>query len=127
MIFSVIFYPNHFARTILSIPFCPIPFCPSTISSIPFYPYHFVRYHFVLEPIITVPLRISALQVPRLKSAVDLLGSRWSGGGELVYVLYSGRVLRTDKGSCWRSTDDTLASHRQHLPADQTTTLPAST
>src|SRR6218665_1382944 len=37
---SIIFYPYHFVRTILSIPFCPIPFCP----------YHFVPYHFVLKP-----------------------------------------------------------------------------
>src|SRR6218665_3326521 len=46
----VIFYPYHFVRAILSIPFCPMPFCPYTILSIPFCPYHFVRYHFVLEP-----------------------------------------------------------------------------
>src|SRR6218665_3041793 len=46
----VIFYPYHFVRTILSMPFCPIPFCPYTILSIPLCPYHFVRYNFVLEP-----------------------------------------------------------------------------
>src|SRR6218665_407123 len=50
MILLVRSYPYHFARTILSVPFCPIPFCPYTILSIPFCPYHFVRYHFVLEP-----------------------------------------------------------------------------
>src|SRR6218665_1142653 len=49
MTLSVIFYPYHFVRAILSIPFCPMPFCPYTILSIPFCPYHFVRYHFVLE------------------------------------------------------------------------------
>ena len=48
---SIIFYPYHFVRTILSIPFCPIPFCPHTILSIPFCPYHFVRYHFVRSPL----------------------------------------------------------------------------
>src|SRR6218665_1052901 len=47
MTLSVIFYPYHFVRIILSIPFCPIPFCPipfcmHTILSIPFCPYHFV-------------------------------------------------------------------------------------
>src|SRR6218665_1189705 len=52
MTLSAIFYPCHFVRTILSIPFCPIPFCPYTILSIPFCPYYFVRYHFVLEPYI---------------------------------------------------------------------------
>src|SRR6218665_3560601 len=51
MTLSIIFYPYHFVRTILSMPFCPIPFCPYTILSIPFCPYHFVRYRFVLEPI----------------------------------------------------------------------------
>src|SRR6218665_1576735 len=45
MTLFVIFYPCHFVRAILS-----IPFCPCTILSIPFCPYHFVRYHFVLEP-----------------------------------------------------------------------------
>src|SRR6218665_2238966 len=50
MTLSAIFYPCHFVRTILSIPFCPIPFYPYTILSIPFCPYHCVRYHFVLEP-----------------------------------------------------------------------------
>src|SRR6218665_74266 len=50
MTLSVIFYPYHCVRAILSIPFCPMPFCPYTILSIPFCPYHFVRYHFVLEP-----------------------------------------------------------------------------
>src|SRR6218665_2175339 len=50
MTLSVIFYPYHVVRAILSIPFCPMPFCPYTILSIPFCPYHFVRYHFVLEP-----------------------------------------------------------------------------
>jgi len=42
---SVTFYPYHFVRTILSIPFCPIPFCP----------YHFVRYHFVFAPSEALP------------------------------------------------------------------------
>src|SRR6218665_1031473 len=51
MTLFVIFYPYHFVRAILSMPFCPIPFCPYTILSIPFCPYHFVRYHFVLEPL----------------------------------------------------------------------------
>src|SRR6218665_32596 len=50
MTLSVIFYPYHCVRAILSIPFCPMPFCPYTILSIPFCPCHFVRYHFVLEP-----------------------------------------------------------------------------
>src|SRR6218665_4035698 len=50
MTLAVIFYPYHFVRAILSIPFCPMPFCPYTILSIPFCLYHFVRYHFVLEP-----------------------------------------------------------------------------
>src|SRR6218665_1301954 len=50
MTLSVVFYPYHFVRTILSMPFCLITFCPYTILSIPFCPYHFVRYHFVLEP-----------------------------------------------------------------------------
>src|SRR6218665_2244737 len=51
MTLSVIFYPYHVVRAILSIPFCPMPFCPYTILSIPFCPYHFVCYHFVLEPV----------------------------------------------------------------------------
>src|SRR6218665_3492669 len=61
MTLSVIFYPYHFVRTILSMSFCPIPFCPYTILSIPFClytilsipfcPYHFVRYHFVRSPL----------------------------------------------------------------------------
>src|SRR6218665_2724472 len=52
MTLSVICYPYHFLRAILSIhvQFCLMPFCPYTILSIPFCPYHFVRYHFVLEP-----------------------------------------------------------------------------
>src|SRR6218665_3074466 len=41
MTLSVIFYPYHFARAILSIPFCPMPFCPYTILSIPFCPLPF--------------------------------------------------------------------------------------
>src|SRR6218665_1065575 len=45
MTLSVIFYPYHFVRAIVSIPFCPISFCPCTILSIPFCPYHFVRYN----------------------------------------------------------------------------------
>src|SRR6218665_223491 len=49
MTLSVIFYPYHFVRAILSIPFCPMPCCPYTILSIPFCPYHFVRYHFVRD------------------------------------------------------------------------------
>src|SRR6218665_2211723 len=58
MTLSVIFYPYHFVRAILSIAFCPMPFCPYTILSILFCPYHFVRYHFVLEPLLElfVPL-----------------------------------------------------------------------
>src|SRR6218665_3169724 len=55
MILLLKFYPYHFVRTILSVPFCPIPFCPYTILSIPFCPYHFVRYHFVLEPSEALP------------------------------------------------------------------------
>src|SRR6218665_3415151 len=42
MTLSVIFYPYHFVRAILSIPFCPMQFCPYTILSLPFCPYHFV-------------------------------------------------------------------------------------
>src|SRR6218665_3818907 len=45
---SVTFYPYHFVRTILSVPFCPIPFCPYTILSMPFCPHHFL-----LEPFLT--------------------------------------------------------------------------
>src|SRR6218665_1116099 len=62
MTLSGIFYPYHFVRTILPMPFCPISFCPYTILSIPFCPYHFVRipfcpchfvrYHFVRSPLI---------------------------------------------------------------------------
>src|SRR6218665_3119735 len=64
MTLSVIFYPYHFVRAILSIPFWPMPFCPYTILSIPFCPYHFVHtilsnailsvYHFV-HTILSVP------------------------------------------------------------------------
>src|SRR6218665_892758 len=43
MTLSVIFYPYHFVRAILSITFCPTPFCPYIILSVPFCPYHFVR------------------------------------------------------------------------------------
>src|SRR6218665_435585 len=41
MTLSVIFYPYHFARAILSIPFCPMPFCQYTILSVPFCPLPF--------------------------------------------------------------------------------------
>src|SRR6218665_3597481 len=41
MTLSVIFYPYHFVRAILSIPFCPILCCPCTILSIPFCPLPF--------------------------------------------------------------------------------------
>src|SRR6218665_1040635 len=41
MTLCVIFYPYHFVRTILSMPFCPISFCPYTILSIPFCPLPF--------------------------------------------------------------------------------------
>src|SRR6218665_591031 len=63
MTLSVIFYPYHFVRAILSIPFCPMPFCPYTILSIPFCPYHFVRYHFVLEPYILICICINSYKV----------------------------------------------------------------
>ena len=39
MTLSVIFYPYHFVRTILSLPSCPLPFCPHTILSIKLCPY----------------------------------------------------------------------------------------
>src|SRR6218665_3682002 len=58
----VIFYPYHFVRTILSMPFCPILFCLYTILSIPFCPYHFVRYHFVLEPLALVEQTETGMQ-----------------------------------------------------------------
>src|SRR6218665_3676498 len=52
MILSAPFYSYHFARTILSIPFCPMTFCPYAILSIPFCPIPFCPmtfcpYHFV--------------------------------------------------------------------------------
>src|SRR6218665_2068353 len=66
MTLFVIFYPYHFVRTFLSMPFCNTilsvyhfvhAILSNTILSvyhfvrIPFCPYHFVRYHFVLEPL----------------------------------------------------------------------------
>src|SRR6218665_1928146 len=41
MILLLKYYPYHFVRTILSVPFCPIPFCPYTILSVPFCPLPF--------------------------------------------------------------------------------------
>src|SRR6218665_2453835 len=64
MTLSVIFYPYHFVRAILSIPFCPMPFCPYTILSIPFCPYHFVRYHFVLEPLKLLATWVTQVYLP---------------------------------------------------------------
>ena len=81
----VIFYPYHFVRTILSMPFCPIPFCLYTILSIPFCPYHFVRYHFVLEPIIGI-LYIDAYTVADTESEFDMFPVShvyfFDGGGQ---------------------------------------------
>src|SRR6218665_460844 len=88
MTLSVIFYPYHFVRAILSISFCPMPCCPYTILSIPFCPYHFVRYHFVIEPFKAVP--------ETQKLVVGLEKNTWYQSTMLRAALWSDVTLSVD-------------------------------
>src|SRR6218665_3667383 len=88
MTLSGIFYPYHFVRTILPMPFCPISFCPYTILSIPFCPYHFVRIpfcpcHFVQYHFVRIPFFHTILSVYHFVHTILSCSLIWIMGGDL--------------------------------------------
>src|SRR6218665_274789 len=98
MTLSVIFYPYHFVRAILSVPFCPIPFSPYTILSVPFCPYHFVRYHFVRSPIgITTTATLAWRRRRRRRRW-------WWYMHELITIIVFDSTMSTLNGSTYRKT-----------------------